>query len=94
MADRISSSVVLTLVYYLASKNTEVWDNRLYKCQLLFPAFMDSARHQPAVLSGARGLRDAAMLAALGKPLSSWEMKEMKAPEFTNLWLRAHCVPL
>lgn len=77
LADRVSSIVVLKIVH-LASKNTEEPGTTAFgKWRLpLLRAFMDWAQHHPAVLSETWGLCDAAVLAALGKPLSSWELKE------------------
>lgn len=78
LADRISSIVALKIVYFLASKNTEEPGTTAFgKWLLSLPrAFMDWAQHHPAVLSETWGLCDAAMLAALGKPLSLWDLKE------------------
>ena len=63
----ISSTVVLKIVYLLASKQSL---DQLYlnNACCLFPAFMDLSWRQPALLSGTWGLP--------GKPLHSWELYE------------------
>lgn len=71
----LSPVVVLEALCFLLRKNMEEpGTTAVSKCLLPFPGLHGLA--QMSVLQEARGPWDAAMLAAPGKPLRSWEMME------------------
>ena len=75
LADQAASIVVLQVLYFLASKNTEEpGTTAVSKCLPPLPSLRGLGL--TSVLSETRCPWDVAMLAAPGKPLSSWEMKE------------------
>lgn len=69
LADRISSIVMLKIVYFLASRSTEQPRTTAFGKCLLLPSCHGWAWHQPAVLLETRGLCDIATLGYTWKTL-------------------------